>query len=732
MPKPRYIQVAIPTPLRRVFDYLPVASGPEIAPEPGQRVQVPFGRRSVVGIIVSGSDHTDVPRAKLKYIEKYIDTRPVLNQKQLALLQWASDYYQHPVGEVIFNSLPTLLRKGRVDEIDRPPVWKVTQHGWTDNVDSLSRSPRQLAILEHLKRYPEGLPDEQLKQETRYSASALKALTEKKLITATLTPPRVDIQTNNEILLNSEQQQATQTIIQSLNRFQGFLLDGVTGSGKTEVYIRLIKATLQAGKQVIVLVPEIALTPQLIQRMQSGIEQAVAVYHSGLSDRERLNHWIEARDGKVNVILGTRSAIWIPLSSAGLFIVDEEHDMSYKQQEGFRYNARDIALVRAKRSACPVVLGTATPSLESLHNLKRKQYCEIRLTERTANATLPDIEIYDMKTVAGSQAISDRLKNLISKTLDRQEQVLVFQNRRGYSPALVCRECEWLAECERCNKLMTMHKRRQRLWCHHCDKQIPIPEKCPGCDSGELIQVGHGTERIEETLADHFPGKNIIRIDRDTTRQKGSMEKHYANILSGQADILVGTQMLAKGHHFPNVTLVAVVDIDSSLYSTDFRATERLGQLVTQVSGRAGRSDKKGHVIIQTNFPEHPLLQCLFEQGYRSFAERLLQEREQAGLPPGIFMSVLRAEANQPEQVESFLRTVRNLDNAEKSNIQLIGPITAPLARKAGRYRMQLIIQSASRQSMHQFLRPWLAEVEQLKQTRSVRWSIDVDPQDMM
>lgn len=732
--KAHYVQVAVPSPLRSLFDYLPPEGIPDTDISAGQRVEVPFGKRRVIGIITGVSSTTEIPGKRLKKITRLIDRKPIFNQQHIRFFCWASEYYQHPIGEVLLNSLPVLLKQGKEDRINSTRIWLLSEAGRNSADDALSRAPRQQNLLNLLRQHPDGLSREEIENTGGFSDSAIKGLLDKGYIVQTSRQPLSDVRTNSpaNIKLSDEQRKAVTAIRESLQTYRAFLLNGVTGSGKTEIYIQIIHQVLEQDQQALVLLPEIALTPQFIKRLENGIQETIAVYHSGMTPRERLNTWLNARDGHVRVILGTRSAIWLPLQRPGLFIVDEEHDLSYKQQDGFRYSARDLALVRGKNNQCPVILGSATPSLESFHNLAHKDYHEIGLQERVADASMPTIQVLDMKTEHMNGAISDTLEKQIKTTLQNNQQVLIFQNRRGYAPAFMCHGCGWLAECDRCNKLMTLHKQKQRLWCHHCDKQKPIPKTCPDCCETQMIEVGHGTERIEETLKATFPAANIIRIDRDTTRNRDSMNNMYQDILSGHADILIGTQMLAKGHHFPNVTLAALVDVDSSLYSTDFRATERLGQLITQVSGRAGRGKHPGTVMIQTHYPDHPLLKTLLNNSYRSFAESLLIERNEAGLPPYTFMAILRSEANSLDNVEAFLSAAKSTAKTITPTPTVIGPIMAPMMRKAGRYRMQLLLQTTSRQTLNRFLSKWLSRVEGLKQTRKVRWSIDVDPQDMM
>jgi len=730
----RILKIAVPSPLRRLFDYLPPDDTPISQLSAGIRVRVPFGHRQVVGVIVSTATKSDIPAARLRKVIKVIDKEPVIDRRQLEFLHWASDYYQHPVGDVILNSMPKLLRLGKADSLSGTTIWSVTSTGTDYNSDLLANSPRQKTLFELLRNNPAGCTIDEINRQSVYSRSALKTLEQKGLVRQEIRTldTAVHKPSLSEITPSDDQTGAIRSILASLNNYNCFLLNGVTGSGKTEIYIRVIRKVIENNRQALILLPEIALTPQFVQRLEDGIHVRIAVYHSGLSDRERLDTWIRGRDNRVQVILGTRSAIWIPLHSPGIIIVDEEHDLSYKQQESFRYSARDLALVRAKNSQCPVILGSATPSLESIHNLTRKDYQQIQLSRRVSDACMPEIRILDMKTSVLNGALSESLHQRISETLDKNQQVLIFQNRRGYAPAYMCHDCGWLAECGRCNKLMTLHKQKQLLWCHHCDRQISLPPECPECSGKQLIEIGHGTERIEETLKASYPDANIVRIDRDTTRRKGSMARMNEEILSGKTDILIGTQMLAKGHHFPAVTLAAIVDVDNCLYSTDFRATERMGQLITQVSGRAGRGKHPGTVLIQTHYPDHPLLLTLLKDGYMRFCSALLAERRAADLPPYTYMAMLRAEANRAQDAETFLSAAKTIARNRRQAPDMLGPVIAPMRRKSGRYRMQLILQSNNRQTLNHFLTPWLQEVETSKYARKVRWSIDVDPQDMM
>jgi len=518
-----------------------------------------------------------------------------------------------------------------------------------------------------------------------------------------------------------------------LGRFHAFLLEGVTGSGKTEVYLRVIQQVIAQGRQALVLLPEIGLTPQMIARFRSRLRVPVALYHSALSDRERLDTWLMAAGGEAPVILGTRSAVFIPLQRPGLLIIDEEHDLSYKQQDGFRYHARDVAVMRARQEDVPVLLGSATPSIESLFNAQRGRYRRLALPERAGNALHPRLKLLDIRQRPLEDGMSEPLIKAMELHLAQDNQVLVFLNRRGYAPTVLCHDCGWVAKCGRCDAHLVMHHHDNVLRCHHCGSQRPAPVQCPACGSREIRVLGQGTERVEKTLQRLFSHHQVLRIDRDSTRRKGAMQSLLDKVHGGKPMILIGTQMLAKGHHLPNVTLVGVLNADYGLFSADFRASERMAQTIVQVAGRAGRSDKPGTVVIQTHHPDHPLLLSLIEHGYPAFAESLLEERRQAELPPYSSMALIRAESTQRNAAQDFL--VQALQAAEKSaapHVQLFGPVPAPMERRAGRYRAQLLIQAAQRNHLHRLLNDWIPRLEALPDARRVRWSLDVDPMELL
>jgi primosomal protein N' (replication factor Y) (superfamily II helicase) len=531
--------------------------------------------------------------------------------------------------------------------------------------------------------------------------------------------------------LNEGQRAAVEKIQASLGSFATHLLYGVTGSGKTEVYLNAIAAVIARGEQALVLVPEIALTPQLIGRFRARFDTPPAVLHSGLNGTERLQAWHSAREGRARIVIGTRSAIFCPLFKPGLIVVDEEHDASYKQQEGFRYSARDLAIVRAQRSSVPIVLGSATPSLESLHRAQRQPEFLSRLVERAANAKPPRVALIDLRSNATTQGIATPAVQAIQRHLDDRGQVMLFLNRRGYAPVLFCSACGWSAHCRRCDAHMTVHARTRSLVCHHCGLEDRVHENCPNCGAPSK-PVGQGTERIEEAIGQLFPAAEMARIDRDSMRRKGELEATLARVDRGEVRILVGTQMLTKGHDFPNVTLVVVLNADQGLFSADFRAPERLAQTIVQVSGRAGRAERAGEVLIQTEYPDHPLLRLLLEGGYEAFASGALQEREQCSWPPYARIALLRAEATQPGTAMNFLQAARGLSrDVAVSGVKLLGPAPAPMEKRAGRYRAQLLLQASTHGPLQKFLGRWLPGVEALPEARRVRWSVDVDANEL-
>lgn len=734
------LRLALPSPLRRLFDYLPPAGVPYSALQPGVRLRVPFGRRQMVGVLVERIEESDVPRDKLKAALQLLDAQPLLPPPLFRLCLWTASYYQHSLGDTFSWALPALLRQGEPADPRIERVWHLADGARVDD-PRLARAPRQREALKAIAQHSHGVAHGLLGK-LQLNTESLQLLLGKGLLrveSRRSLPPRSHHGSwllQPELTLNNEQRAAFEAVRAGLGGFRPFLLAGVTGSGKTEIYLQLIHQVLEAGKQALVLIPEINLGPQTVARFEKRFNARIALLHSNINDRERLDAWLAARDGEADIIIGTRSALFTPMKNPGLIILDEEHDASYKQQEGLRYHARDLALVRARQENLPVLLGSATPSLESLHNAHSGRYALLKLTQRAGGAQAPRLLRLDVKSRPLDAGISGPLQQAIAQTLAAGQQVLVFLNRRGFAPTLLCHDCGWLSQCQRCDARMTLHQRHNELRCHHCGHVERPPLNCPDCGKVDLRPLGAGTERAEQRLAVMFPDFPVLRIDRDSTSRKGSMEQLLTTIHRGEPCLLVGTQMLAKGHHFPRVTLVAILDADGGLFSADFRASERMAQLIVQVAGRAGRAEAPGKVIIQTHLAEHPLLVQLTEQGYFAFAEQALSERRAAGLPPFSHLALLRAEALKPDQAETFLQHA--CDQAEQlmeqlglSGIELLGPVPAPMERRAGRFRAQLLLQGSARSTLHRLLTPWTVQLEQLPGSRTVRWSLDVDPIDL-
>lgn len=733
------LRIALPSPLRRLFDYRAPAGLTNAQLQPGMRLRVSFGRREVIGVLVEIADHSDVPADKLKPALQLLDAQSPLPAPMLRLCLWTAQYYQHSLGDTLSWALPVLLRQGEPAQLRQERYWKITADAQLDD-PRLQRAPRQRDALRTLAQHPHGVAHQLLSQ-LQLSRDSLELLQEKGLVeveTRRSAPRehRGGWLAQAELPLNTEQLSASNAVRSGLNKFNAYLLAGITGSGKTEVYLQLIRQTLEAGKQVLVLIPEINLGPQTLERFTRRFNARIVLLHSAISDRERLDAWLAARDGEADIIIGTRSALFTPMKQPGLIIVDEEHDASYKQQEGLRYHARDLALVRAQQEHIPIVLGSATPSLESLHNAHSGRYALLRLTQRAGAAKPPRFLRLDIKSRPLDSGISTPLQQAIAQTLNAGQQVLVFLNRRGFAPTLLCHDCGWISQCKHCDARMTLHQRSAELRCHHCGHSQRQPKVCPDCGKVDLRPLGAGTERAEERLGILFPQFPVLRVDRDSTSRKGSMDTLFQTIQRGDPCILVGTQMLAKGHHFPRVTLVAVLDADAGLFSADFRASEHMAQLIVQVAGRAGRAEEPGKVIIQSHLADHPLLVQLTEQGYFAFAEQALSERRSSALPPFSHLALLRADAQQPGQAEAFLDKACStaeqlLAGMRAHGVELLGPVPAPMERRAGRHRAQLLLHASNRASLHRLLTPWLQALEQQPGGRSVRWSLDVDPIDL-
>lgn len=718
-------------PLSRLFDYRPPATG--ALPVPGSRVLVPFGRRKAVGLVIELADASDLPPGKLRNAIAAIDEAPLLAESDLRLLKFTSDYYHHPIGEVVAAALPALLRQGRALHPVAEMV-AVTDLGEAAEVEALAaRAPRQAELLELLRDAGgNGMEASQLTEVLPHWRRAARPLFDRGWIARFEArgedfDEQLGVGPADGPEPNPDQVEALAALAES-DGFFATLVEGVTGSGKTEVYLRRILEVIASGRQVLVLAPEIGLTPQLVQRLRSRLGIEPALLHSGLTDLERLAAWRAAREGAARLVVGTRSAVFTPLANPGLIIVDEEHDHSFKQQEGLRYSARDLAIARAKQLDVPVILGSATPSLDVLAHCQSGNYRHVHLPRRAGGAQPPTLRLVDMSVAPAAEGLSEPLASAIERHLDAGGQALIFLNRRGFAPTLICGQCGHVAGCERCDARLTVHARSAELRCHHCGAARALAPQCDECGA-PVRPLGAGTERIEDELQRRFPDRSIVRVDSDSTQQRGAIDAVLDLATGGDADILVGTQMLSKGHHFPKLSLVGVINADQGLFGTDFRSEERMAQSIVQVSGRAGREERMGEVLIQTAYPAHPFWATLLQGGYDEVAKQALAERRQTGWPPYSRLALIRASAHRRGDAIAFLETARRLAELQSHpGLRLLGPVDAPMARKAGRYRAQLLLQSEERRALHALLSALRPALEADPAARKARWSIDVDP----
>jgi len=713
-------EVAVPAPIVGLLDYaLPEASSAAI----GMRVDVRLGNRPLTGVILGLKAHSDVKG--LKSVDRVVDSAPIFPPELLELLRFAADYYACPIGEVVRAALPPAARRVGAD-----PNQKLTALARLGSIENagilLKGAPKQLALYEFLG--DSARANDTLDAELPGWRIAARALLARGLVEF-VAPSCAQSRSVAEVPLNAEQTHAVQAVIAALGSFKRFLLEGITGSGKTNVYLAIAAEVLARGGQVLMLVPEIGLTPQFIARVQAALDAPVLSLHSAMSEAERNQQWQLAALDRAQVLIGTRSAIFAPLKNIQLILVDEEHDASYKQRDGFRYQARDLAIKRAHIARIPVLLGSATPSLESYHRAEIGSYQRLSLFERATGATTPLVKLLDCRTLKLTEGLSAPLVDALKLTVERREHAIVFLNRRGFAPVVLCHDCGARIDCPRCDAALTWHQQDARLRCHHCGYAAPKIDHCPACSSANLLTQGEGTERLEQALERAFPGVAVVRVDRDSTARKDGLKLKLAQLKPNEPGILVGTQMLAKGHDLHGVTLAIILNVDQSLFSTDFRAPERLAQLIVQVAGRAGRGAKAGTVILQTHHPKHPLLRQLIERGYREFALSTLAERKELGLPPYAYHALLRAEGRDEAAVLQFLKQVEAISVLEGC-VRLLGPLPAQLKRKADTFRWQLLLETDQRSELKRALAA-IRSASDGSAVSGVRWFLDVDPIDL-
>jgi len=743
-----FAQIAVDAPIRKLFDYrIPHSLVPDI--QIGSRVLVPFGSRKLVGIVVHITHESNQPTEQMKSLMSLLSQEPVMTHNTLSLCLWASNYYHHPIGEVIFNAIPTKLREYQT-QTPKPLtelfIWQLTELGGVYTPEHFNKAPKQQKAWQLLKEHAQGLTTQTLKSFS-IPASTLESLEKRNVIAKKSllpTPQSYHLHSPGSssaallaeapLRLTEQQQAALTALTQDTLAFHVFLLQGVTGSGKTEVYLQVIHHYLLKNKQALILIPEINLTPQTLARFKKRFSCPIECFHSKISPNEKQLAWERIKKGTSRLLIGTRSAVFAPMPELGLIVIDEEHDSSFKQQESFRYSARDIAIWRAKNENIPILLGSATPALETWYNAVQHKFSRLLLSYRPQQSILTRFEFINTQNEKRIDGLSKPLLKAIDETLKAQEQVILFLNRRGYAPIWTCASCNWQATCTHCDARLVFHQSPTRLQCHTCLSCQKVMQSCPKCQQPHMQTIGIGTQKIEETLQEHFKQTPIVRIDRDSTRLKNSLEDKLTLIHSGKPCILVGTKMLSKGHHFPKVTLVAIPDADQGLFTTDFRGTENLAQLIVQVSGRAGRGEKPGRVLTQTNQPEHPLWSMLPKHDYDVCLQAILAERKSAHLPPFSYLALMRVECPQLERIHAFFSECMHVltpKQLTEKQVQMMGPVPAPMTKKSGTLHYQLLFIADKRNQLHEVIASLILTLEQTKIQRQVKWSIDIDPIDL-
>ncbi len=724
----KYLLVAIPVPIREAFIYLPKHSLLDCTI--GSRVSVPFGNRELTGVVIGHTEENSIDSSKLRAIHQVLDNQALLSADLLSLCRWTSDYYCHPIGEVIFSTLPPLLRTNTALPAER--TWLLTTEGKGLPSSALARSPKQQEIVNYLLENA-ALDDETVTAST-FSKSALQTLKEKGLIyraekKAVASKAVNQLLNETPLHLTGEQHAAIEKVRH--HEFGTYLLHGITGSGKTEIYLQLVARALQSGCQALVLIPEIGLSPQTVTRFRKRFAVTIVEMHSEVSAAQRAKNWLAAKHGHAQIVIGTRLSIFSDLHKPGIIIVDEEHDSSYKQQDGFRYSARDCAIYRARQHNIPVILGSATPSFESLNNAATGRYHHLILKRRAGTTPPAEIEMVDLRGQALTSGLSEQSLSAIKAVTEKGGQALVFLNRKGFASSQMCHSCGWVSTCSHCSASMTVHSRPKRLHCHQCDRRQTLPTLCPNCGSNDIDVHGVGTEQLEDSLVNALPGVPVVRIDRDSTRNKSTLKSKLAMVETGESCVLIGTQMLAKGHHFPKLNLVVIVDADQGFLNPDFRALEKIGQLLIQVAGRAGREGAVGKVLVQSHRPDHPMLELLVRKGYFALAKALMQQRHNSALPPYWHCVLIRAESKRRENAEDLLKLFAHCYRehfAYSAETQLVGPLPSPMEKINDRFRFQLMIKSSERKQLKYVLEKLISAADQNSLSKRVRWSIDIDP----